>query len=76
MSFYKREDPDPEEWTPHHSDHKTHLCRECKTVLGHGEAQFFNGWSWCQEHYREVAALYMSGAPVEDEIDTFNRVRR
>lgn len=91
MSFYKREDPDPEDWTPHHSDRTVYKCRHfgCEEVLIHA-VKFFNGWPWCQKHYREVTALAMdamqdnrelegqeqaSRADIERD-DTYNRVRR
>ena len=79
MSFYKREDPDPEDWTPHHSGHKARTCRGCGAILAHGDKfSMFNGWSWCLEPcYREVVALAMAGTEqAADAEEFFNRVRR
>ena len=77
MSFYKREDPDPEDWTPTHAGRRTYLCRDasCRKILTTREARFFAGWPWCREHYREVTELAMRGQDVVD-VDVFNRSRR
>lgn len=82
MSYHDPLNTDERDWSaPEHSERKHSSCRECGEILAPAIHQW-NGWFWCQKHYREITLLAMDQVTRElagersEDAPIYTKVRR